>query len=272
MKEGDHYFLKVFAAASKRSRIKDSYQSFSTSQFSLVGALHFYQNNLSISYQSSHINPHPHPQPYKLTPLAPPALRLYYASHPTSSTTFSIKYLPYQLYPEASKEGEDKYEWYKKSKYGDSEEKMKMYTTLMTSYGQTAGIEFQFGGTVANTLDAHRIIQHFQEERGQECAGKIVDSLYAQYFTASLHPSAASTLLTATTSAGIPASTAEPMIADEYEGLQEVKMLIKEQEANGVDSVPYVVVEGRRRDFTLEGAREVGEYLKALEQVDKESG
>ena len=37
-----------------------------------------------------------------------------------------MKYFPYQLNPDAPKEGEDKYEWYKKSRYGDSEEKMKM--------------------------------------------------------------------------------------------------------------------------------------------------
>ena len=35
--------------------------------------------------------------------------------------------------------------------------------------------------------------------------------------------------------------------------------------------VPYVVVEGKRRDFTLVGAKEVGEYLKTLEVVAKEA-
>jgi predicted DsbA family dithiol-disulfide isomerase len=86
-----------------------------------------------------------------------------------------VKYFPYQLYPEASKEGEDKYAWYRKSKYGDSEEKMKMYTTLMSAYGVSAGIDFKFGGTVASTLDAHRVIQHYQEEKGPETADKLIN-------------------------------------------------------------------------------------------------
>jgi hypothetical protein len=34
--------------------------------------------------------------------------------------------------------------------------------------------------------------------------------------------------------------------------------------------VPYVVLEGRRRDLTLEGAREVDEYVKSLRQIVKE--
>jgi len=29
---------------------------------------------------------------------------------------------------------------------------MKMYITLMTAYGQSAGINYKFGGTVANTI------------------------------------------------------------------------------------------------------------------------
>ncbi len=47
-------------------------------------------------------------------------------------------------------------------------------------------------------------------------------------------------------------------------------MLIREQAGNGIDSVPYVVLEGKRRDFTIEGAREVEEYVKELEKVAKE--
>jgi hypothetical protein len=51
---------------------------------------------------------------------------------------------------------------------------MKMYIGLMTAYGMGCGIDFKFGGTVANTLDAHRVIQHYQEEKGAEAADKIV--------------------------------------------------------------------------------------------------
>ncbi|KAF2087299.1 thioredoxin-like protein [Saccharata proteae CBS 121410] len=200
------------------------------------------------------------------------ALDQYRTAHPDSPATFKIKYSPYQLYPEATKEGEDKYEWYKKSRYGDSEEKMKMYTTLMKAYGVSCGIEFKFGGTVANTLDAHRVIQHWQEERGSETVDRIVDSLYSQYFENEKHPSSESTLLEATTAAGIPESEAKTFIEDEYEGLQEVKMMIRENAGNGIDAVPYIVFEGKRRDITLQGAKEVEEYVKALEQVAKESG
>lgn len=48
-------------------------------------------------------------------------------------------------------------------------------------------------------------------------------------------------------------------------------MLIREQAGNGIDAVPYVVLEGKRRDFTLEGAKEVNEYVKEFEKIAKES-
>lgn len=185
--------------------------------------------------------------------------------------SFTVKYMPYQLYPNASQEGEDKYEWYRKSRYGDSEDKMKMYMKLMGAYGATEGIEYKFGGTVANTLQAHRVIQHYQETLGAETADKIVNSLYQQYFEEERHPSSPETLLRAATEAGVSESDAKAFIEDEDEGLMDVKMLIREQAGNGIDSVPYIVIEGKRRDITLEGCREVGEYVKALNQVIKES-
>ena len=78
-------------------------------------------------------------------------------------------------------------------------------------------------------------------------------------------------MLKAAKDAGIDEAEAEAFIGDEYEGLQEVKGLVREQAGNGIDAVPYVVVEGRRRDFTIEGAKEVEEYLRVFEKVVGES-
>lgn len=199
------------------------------------------------------------------------ALRRFRATEDGKSTTFTVKYFPYQLYPGASTEGEDKYEWYKKSRYGDSEDKMKMYTTLMSAYGVSAGIDFKFGGKVANTLDAHRVIQHYQEDKGPESADRIVNSLYSQYFENERHPSSEETLLQATKTADIPELEAKAFVEDKDDGLQDVKTLVREQAGNGIDSVPYIMFEGRRRDLTLVGAKEVEEYVKALETIAKES-
>lgn len=203
--------------------------------------------------------------------------------------TFTVIYHPYQLYPEASKEGEDKYAWFRKSRYGNSEEKMQMYTTLMSAYGVSAGINYKFGGTVANTMDAHRVIQHFQEDKGPEAADRIINctplgclharhesltlcqALYSQYFENEKHPSADETLMQALTDAGVSEGEARPFVEDKDDGMMDVKMAVREQAGNGIDSVPYITFEGKRRDITLVGAKEVEEYEKALAQIAKES-
>lgn len=95
-------------------------------------------------------------------------------------------------------------------------------------------------------------------------------ALYEQYFEQEAHPSSTATLAAATRAAGIPDADALAVIDDHSEGLMEVKALIREQASNGVDAVPYVTVEGKRRDFTLEGAKEIAEYVKTIEQVIKE--
>lgn len=177
---------------------------------------------------------------------------------------------------------------------------MKMYMTLMTAYGVSAGIDFKFGGTVGNTMDAHRVVQHFQEEKGPEVADKIilcktkiqsrahwgwacmlpcilthsfffVAALYSQYFQHERHPSTDETLLKATTEAGIPEDEARAFIEDKNDGLRDVRNLVREQAGNGVDSVPTIVFEGKRRDITLVGAKEVEEYEKTLAAIVKES-
>jgi predicted DsbA family dithiol-disulfide isomerase len=214
------------------------------------------------------------------------ALRRFRESDQKDVVKFTVRFEPFQLYPEATKEGEDKYDWYRKSRYGDSEDKMKMYITLMTAYGVSAGINYKFGGTVANTMDAHRVVQHFQEEKGPEAADKILNceastcrwaehwpskALYSQYFENERHPSSDETLLKATTDAGIPAEEAEPFIKDKDDGMLDVKNAVREQAGNGVDSVPSITFEGKRRDITLVGAKEVEEYEKALTQIAKES-
>lgn len=191
----------------------------------------------------------------------------------SSPVNFTIKYFPYQLYPEATRAGEDKFDWYKKSRYGDSDEKMRMYTALMGAYGKAEGIEYKFGGTVANTLQAHRVVWWFQKEEngGAKVAERIVAALYRQYFEEERHPSSTETLMKAVLEAGVEEKEARRVVEDEELGLRDVEAVIREQKGNGIDAVPYIVIEGKRRDVTIEGCREVEEYVKNLERVIKES-
>jgi predicted DsbA family dithiol-disulfide isomerase len=185
--------------------------------------------------------------------------------------TFTLRVMPYQLYPHSGSEAEDKRAWYMREKHGGSAERQARYEMGMAAMGADVGIKFRFGGTMANTLPAHRIIQHFQEVNGPEMAVSIVDALYKRYFELEENPSSNETLVAACVEAGVDETEAKEVVADRDVGLAEVKNLIREQAMNGIDAVPYVIVEGRRRDLILIGAKEVDEYVKALRIVIKES-
>lgn len=186
--------------------------------------------------------------------------------------TFTLKLAPYQLYPDFSTAGENKYDWYKREKYNDSAERMQMYIDYMSALGKDDGVEFKFDeGAIANTLHAHRVLQYLQDSKSPAHAVKALESLYEQYFCQGAHPSSTQSLVNACLAAGLSELEAQALVQDEEEGLREVQMAIREQVGNAVDSVPYVVFEGRKRDFTLVGAKSVGEYEKVLGQVEREA-
>ncbi|KAH7067983.1 thioredoxin-like protein [Paraphoma chrysanthemicola] len=202
------------------------------------------------------------------------ALASYRATHPSSPVSFTLRIAPYQLYPDFSPVGENKYEWYMHEKYNNSPERMDKYVAYMTALGRDEGVEMKFDekkGEIANTLNAHRVLWWIQENKREEDVLNALSSLYTQYFCESAHPSAPATLTAACQAAGLSESETKDLVGDESEGLSEVKMAIREQVGNAVDSVPYVVFEGRRRDFTLVGAKSVAEYEKVLGQVEKEA-
>lgn len=199
------------------------------------------------------------------------ALDNYRSANPNSPATFTLKLAPYQLYPESNQEGVNKYEWYKNEKYDGSEDRMNKYMNVMGDLGKAEDIQFDFGGgMVANTLHAHRILQYLQNNKEQGAALEAVKSLYNQYFEQRAHPSSTETLVQACTAAGLSEEEAKKLVEDSDEELRETIAAIREQAGNGVDSVPYVIFEGRKRDFTLVGAKSVEEYEKVMVQIAKE--
>jgi predicted DsbA family dithiol-disulfide isomerase len=160
---------------------------------------------------------------------------------------------------------------YKKKRFNDSDEQMKKYVTVMSAEGLESGIPFRFDGTIANTQHAHRVIQYFQEEKGAAVADLMVKDLYGQYFTEAKHPSSHETLMHAALAASIPEDEAKRVVDDESVGMMEMKMLEREQRSNGIDAVPNITIEGKRRDVTIEGARSVEEFEKELQKIAKET-
>ena len=69
----------------------------------------------------------------------------------------------------------------------------------------------------------------------------------------------------------MPQDEAKAFVENTNEGMRDVENNVRIQKSLGIDSVPYITLEGKRRDITLVGAKEVEEYEKALAQIAKES-
>lgn len=182
--------------------------------------------------------------------------------------TFNILYLPYDIGKNLSKAGRNKKEWYLEKTGGNEEHLLKMIE-VMKSMGKEIGIDFSYEGEVANTLDTHRVIKKIQTEKLGDVE-KLMDSLYLQYFEQAQHPSSKATLLTACKAAGVQDIDSMSVFIDSDALEDEVKESIVEQNMTGIDGVPAMVFEGRRRDFTLVGAKSPQEYLNTIKQVLKE--
>lgn len=203
----------------------------------------------------------------------------------TAKVTFPpIQINPYQLYPNFGPAHPDKYVWQRDAKFLGSEDKMALFTQRLAEHGAAEGIQFNFHGPIADTLNAHRVIWYFQQQELESSSpppssggstgigSNIVDALYRRYFEEEQHPSSPETLVAACVEAGVPEAEARRVVEeDESEGLIDVKSALRESAMDGIDSVPTIVFEGRRRDLTLVGAKEVRDYVKAMETIAKES-
>ena len=183
--------------------------------------------------------------------------------------TFTPHYTSYTIHPDLPS-STPKSEWYLEKIHNSNPAAQEAYQANMSARFAPYGITLSFSGDIGNTLPAHRVIQYFQGSKGEETAGKILDGMYRRYHCEAKHPAGDEALIEACVEAGIPEEEAKDVVGDKDKGLRDVEQEIRSVGMD-VDAVPVVVVEGKRRDITLTGAKEVDAYVKALETVIKES-
>ncbi|PKS07789.1 hypothetical protein jhhlp_006397 [Lomentospora prolificans] len=194
------------------------------------------------------------------------ALSIIRSGPDASAVNFTVVIRPYQLDPTFSVEPVSKPEFYKE-KFGDQ---WPLLEARMAGIGAAEDINFRYGGVMANTLPAHRVLQQVQKQKGPEKAWDVLGQLYRRYFEEEQSPSAPETLEAACLGAGLEEGYVKDLVGGD-EGTEEVKKMFVEQRFEGISAVPHIVLEGKRRDLKLVGAREVDEYVKALQTIIKES-
>lgn len=100
----------------------------------------------------------------------------------------------------------------------------------------------------------------------------VLQSLYRQYFERERSLVDEETISSALAEADISEAHVRTFLDDETLHRSSTLANMREQEANGIDAVPFIVIEGKKRDLHLEEAKEVQQYTKALETIIEESG
>ncbi|KAH7262095.1 thioredoxin-like protein [Fusarium tricinctum] len=198
------------------------------------------------------------------------ALTQFRSSPSSSSISFTLQFSPYQPNPNRPETIPDRAAYALQEKHNGNKEAQKLFEGHMLSLAQPLNAPIAFEGPTGNSFPAHRVIQQVQEAHGGEAANKLVDAVFTLYFAEGKHPGADDMLVEACLEAGLDEKQAKSLVEDRKEGERETKEMIRSVGMD-IDAVPTVIIEGRRRDLTLTGLKEVSEYVKAMEQITKES-
>jgi predicted DsbA family dithiol-disulfide isomerase len=144
-------------------------------------------------------------------------------------------------------------------KFGEAN--VKQMIPRMKATAAEHGINMNYGGTVGNTLDSHRLIWLAREVGGSELQDKVVESLFKAYFEDNKSIEEKEVIQECADEVGLGDKCRE-MLSDDSMGKAEVT---KEKEDYGrafdCSGVPMFIVDGK---FVLNGAQEDTAFLRVF--------
>jgi len=145
------------------------------------------------------------------------------------------------------------------SKFG--EDTVKKMIPRMKATALEHGINMNYGGTVGNTFDSHRLIWLAREVGGSELQDKVVESLFKAYFEDNKSIEERDVLQECAVESGLGDECRE-MLSSVAMGCDEV---MREKEEYGrafqCSGVPMFIVNGQ---FVLHGAQEDTAFLRVF--------
>lgn len=173
----------------------------------------------------------------------------------------SVQWHPFFLDPSLPKEGVDKMKSYV-SKFGEA--RVKQMIPYIKSVGEKAGINFSYGGVIANTMDSHRIMEFAFKTGGAALQDRVCEALMHFYFELEGNLGDVDALVRAVVPAGIDEKAVRALLATD-EGAKEVVESVRSLGRKfGVSGVPFFVIGGKEG---LSGAQEESVLLEAFESA-----
>lgn len=172
-----------------------------------------------------------------------------------------IAWLPFEINPEMSEEGQDVAS-YLSQKYGMASEQQQQNMAMIESRGHAAGFEFKpmKDRHVYNSFDCHSLL-HIAKEYGLQTQLKL--ELLSLYFQRGGDISDRELLSSVALGVGLPNDAIAKAFNDERLR-EEVRGVMQQIRAAGVTSVPTLIVNNQ---YAIAGAQGEAGYLDILQQV-----
>ncbi|RSL60524.1 hypothetical protein CEP51_013759 [Fusarium floridanum] len=133
------------------------------------------------------------------------------------------------------------------------------------------GLVFDFGGTIGNTRDAHRLEKLAKKKDEVDLQTNVALEVMKMYFEEGCNITSIDDLVRAAGRVGIDEGEARAWLESD-DGGEEVDAEVLEMQKLGVKGVPRYIINGK---FTVDGAEDVGVFLEqmvlAREEALKES-
>lgn len=181
---------------------------------------------------------------------------------------FEVRWLPYQLNPQAAEEPSSKSEMYMK-KFGKSKEEVAQMAQGMAQKFAAVGLPFKTteGSLVSNTLQAHRILTAAYKSGGPEAQDKAVEVIFNGYFGEGKAPNDRAMLEAAAAAAGF---DGKAILDDQSTLTAEVQQELGQGRRIVDSGVPHFVIKGESGKATqFSGAQPPAQFAQAFAQVTK---
>ncbi|KAG2188012.1 hypothetical protein INT44_000763 [Umbelopsis vinacea] len=185
------------------------------------------------------------------------AITSYQVSHP--DTKFDIKWHPFELDPTLSKTPANKLERYA-AKFGAA--KVDGLVEHMKRMGKGDGINFSYGGPIANTIDSHRLIEWASKQGKQD---EVIEQLFKLYFEDEGNIGDLDQLADVAGKIGLDKVEALEYLKTD-KGTREIKDAILQSQMEGISGVPNFTIDSK---YTLSGAQQPETFLEVFEEVGK---
>eukprot|EP00197_Chlamydomonas_leiostraca_P010537 CAMPEP_0202866936 /NCGR_PEP_ID=MMETSP1391-20130828/8440_1 /ASSEMBLY_ACC=CAM_ASM_000867 /TAXON_ID=1034604 /ORGANISM="Chlamydomonas leiostraca, Strain SAG 11-49" /LENGTH=217 /DNA_ID=CAMNT_0049546927 /DNA_START=105 /DNA_END=758 /DNA_ORIENTATION=+ len=174
---------------------------------------------------------------------------------------FEVNWHPFQLNPDAPKEGVPKLGYYYQ-KFGPRTDSI--VENMKNNFKQQGLAPYNTDGMIANTLDSHRVSTWALKEHGWQAQNRLMDELMKGYFTEAKNYGDRSFLLEAVSKAGLDAEAARAYLENEAAGAADVAAGLERAARARITGVPAFTVNDK---FKLSGAQPTEVFAELFEDI-----